>query len=69
MFGPGRYAAQCNQVLIESHADAVLLVVFNGDKGSGFEVHGKQGVVVDVPAILREMANVIEQEDKKIKES
>jgi hypothetical protein len=62
----GRYDALADGVLRETDADAVILVVLGGNKGSGFTLSCK-GEVVDqaharLPALLREIADSIEHQ-------
>lgn len=67
MFGPGKYAAACNQAMVATEAKAVILVVLGGKQGNGFEVHGETGVVVELPPMLRHMADTIEEIESKTK--
>lgn len=65
---PGRYCAQAARVLRETKADAVVMVVVNGDKGFGmsFSVDPrKPGAValasgVGLAEVLRAIANDID---------
>lgn len=66
-YGPGKYTAICRQAFDASKAAAVILVVLGGEDGSGFEVQGQENVVLDIPVILREMAESIERDEKGIK--
>jgi hypothetical protein len=67
-YGPGKYSALCSQAMLDAKAVACVLVTLGGEHGSGFEVVGQPGVVLDIPAILREMADSIERDEKKVKE-
>lgn len=59
--GPGKYDIYSKQVLLETHAETVIVAVVGGLKGNGFSVtsadpdaHSK------LPAMLRSMADQIE---------
>lgn len=67
--GPGKYAAVCNRALVDTDADAVILVIIGGKNGAGFDVQGRAGVVVSLPPMLRHMADVIEKEEKAEKQN
>lgn len=69
MYGPGKYSALCAQAMAESKAVACILITLGGELGSGFEVVGQPGVVLDIPALLREMADSIEKDEKSISNS
>jgi hypothetical protein len=60
--GPGKYDEAATLVRHATDAEAVVLIVFNGEYGSGFSV---QTVGADItkalPAILRSTADQIEQ--------
>ncbi len=59
--GPGKYDPECTRDLMENQADAVLLIVLGGKKGSGFSIATLSAeILVAVPAILRDTANQIE---------
>jgi hypothetical protein len=60
MIGPGKYDDECSFVRIETHAAGVLLLIIDGDKGSGFSVQAPLLVQVALPALLRELADNIE---------
>lgn len=68
-YGPGKYTALCRQALIASKGVGVILVVLGGEDGCGFEVQAQEGVVLDLPALLREMATSIEKDNREIKNS
>lgn len=66
MIGAGKYDAPCERTLLETRAQAVVLIVLGGDKGSGFSVSGVGGTIettfIKLPAILRGVANEIEKD-------
>lgn len=54
--GPGKYDEACSMARESTKASGVLLVVFGGEKGSGFSVQAPPEIVVAIPDILEEMA-------------
>jgi hypothetical protein len=58
--GPGRYNEVCTYVRKRVRAKGVILIVFEGNKGQGFEVQAPLDVVMKLPALLRDVANQIE---------
>ena len=59
--GPGKYDAECTSVMVAEHAEAVLLVVIGGTKGSGFSCQATPQITFSLPAILRKVADDIER--------
>lgn len=60
--GPGKYDKECEAALQATRGDCVLLIVLGGNRGSGFSMSATiHGFGVDVPKILRETADQIEQ--------
>lgn len=60
--GPGKYDPECKRVLNDTLADAVLLIVIRGAKGTGFGANFVDtSLVAQVPAMLRRMADEIER--------
>ena len=63
MIGPGKYDKECETALDATRAQAVLLIVLDGVKGSGFSmtIDVSRGFpLFDVPRILRDTAADIE---------
>jgi hypothetical protein len=58
--GPGKYDPLVTIVREATEARAVILLVIEGSEGSGFAVQQEEGVTLDLPALLRRMANSIE---------
>lgn len=58
--GPGKYDAACTEARLRTQAAGVVLIVFNGAAGSGFSVQAVPDLLIDLPAILRAMADGIE---------
>lgn len=62
MIGPGKYDALCTKVREEAKADGAILIVFSGEHGSGFSVQADPLTTVNLPALLRDMADTVEQD-------
>ncbi len=63
----GHYDDEAEQILREVRAQAVVLMVLGGKKGSGFSVSGlestsQESVISDLPRILRHMADEIQKD-------
>jgi len=68
----GNYDDECARQLVELGADVVCLIVIGGSKGSGFSVsgidrHPADNFIPQLPAILRYMADSIEEQMKQQK--
>lgn len=60
--GPGKYGDEATEIMKKTKARTVLLIVENGNKGSGFSVITRDhSVRFLIPTILRHMADEIEQ--------
>ena len=55
--GPGVYDDDCTLVRERTHAKGVVLIVVGGDKGAGFACQVTEDVVLDLPAVLRSIAD------------
>ena len=61
--GPGKYDAQATLVRESTNADAVIVIVFGGDQGSGFSVQASDPRFDSkLQRILREVAAQIERD-------
>ena len=61
--GPGIYDKYCKDVLIDTQAGGVLLIVLDGKNGSGFSADyraDRVDLMLELPNILRNMAEQIE---------
>jgi hypothetical protein len=63
--GPGGYDDVASVVWDATRAEGVIVVVFNGHKGTGFSVQAPLLLVNEIPAILRSMADQIEGNSHK----
>ena len=59
--GPGKYDELATLVRVVADADGVVLIVLGGCEGSGFSVQGPPEVLGELPALLRLVADGIEQ--------
>lgn len=55
--GPGKYDDACTDARIQTKAAGVILIVIDGEKGSGFSAQLPITEVMRLPEILREMAD------------
>ena len=55
--GPGKYDDECTLMREQLEAQAVILIVFSGKKGSGFSVQAPLPVIVGLPDTLEHMAS------------
>jgi hypothetical protein len=62
MLGPGRYDDLCTVVREMTDADGAIVLVFGGKRGSGFSCQLPAVLVVDLPKILRHLAQAIEED-------
>ncbi len=66
MIGPGKYDKLCSAALAQTQAEAVLIIVLHGNKGSGFSASivepYEARVLPNLPGILRSVAEQIEQD-------
>ena len=58
--GPGVYDEEATMARERTNAQAVVLIVVRGDKGSGFSCQALEDVILDLPAVLRSLADQIE---------
>ena len=59
MIGPGKYDEEATMVMERVKADGVIVIVFGGTKGAGFSVQATLPVTIQLPAILRSIADEI----------
>jgi hypothetical protein len=59
-FGEGKYDQECQDARIATRAVAALLIVIEGDKGTGFSMQTvDEALLRVVPALLRQVADSI----------
>jgi hypothetical protein len=59
MVAQGKYAEICAEAQQAARVQAVVLIVPNGNDGSGFSVHAESGISELLPSILRRVADDI----------
>jgi hypothetical protein len=59
--GPGKYDDACTAVRVATEASAVVLLVIDGNQGSGFSVQVSGGVALHLPNLLRVVADRLEK--------
>lgn len=65
MIGPGIYDDHCTRVREETKALAAILIVLEGEDGTGFSVQAPLPVVLLLPQLLRELADKVEAKHKE----
>ncbi|HEY1448413.1 MAG TPA: hypothetical protein VGF33_07730 [Caulobacteraceae bacterium] len=58
--GPGKYDHLATAARVAAGARAVIVMVIDGDLGSGFSVQADEPLALTLPAILRDLADQIE---------
>lgn len=66
MIGPGKYDELCTLVREKAGARAAIVIVVDGDKGTGFSAQGTEVVVTKLPAVLRILADKIEADAAEV---
>lgn len=65
MLGKGKYDDACSQARAETKADGVILIVLNGEKGTGMSVQLPGWAVEQIPHVIRQVADEIERDFKR----
>ena len=60
--GPGKYDDVATVALKSTKARGVIVMVFDGEKGTGFSVQAPADVQLRLPVILRDVADQIERD-------
>lgn len=60
-FGPGKYDSECTEIMVAEHAEAVLVIVIGGKRGSGFACQATPAITFNLPTILLNVAKEIEE--------
>jgi len=60
--GPGKYDEICTTARESAKAGGTILIVLNGEHGSGFSVQADEMTVALLPGLLRNIANQIEMD-------
>lgn len=64
--GPGKYDDLCTQVREQAKADGAVLMILGGEYGNGFSVQADFLAMLQLPSVLRMMADQIEKDTKGI---
>lgn len=64
-FGPGEYDELCTYVREYAAALGAIVIVLNGQLGSGFSVQAPPDLTSHLPRMLRDMAEQIERDTEK----
>lgn len=62
--GPGKYDDLCTQAREAANAKGAILLIFGGDKGNSFCCQLPPLLALEVPSMLRDMADQIEESMK-----
>lgn len=65
MIGPGKYDESCTAVREKHKAGGVMLIVFDGDLGTGFSCQLPILDLEKIPAVLRIAADQIDADYKR----
>lgn len=65
MLGPGKYDTECTAVRESTKARGCILLVIEGDKGTGFSAQLDLETTIKIPSLLRGMADSIDQDLKE----
>lgn len=60
MIGPGKYNSMCDKVREDLNAEGVILIVYGGVLGDGFEAQLPAAIAHNMPRVLRQVADQIE---------
>ena len=66
--GPSRYDATAEAVLLLTGAHGVVLGIIGGNQGSGFAIKATADLHLQLPGILRQIADEIERDMELIKQ-
>lgn len=58
--GPGKYDELCTHAREMAKAEGLAVIVLKGSAGSGFSVQGPLAMTLDLPRMLRTIADEIE---------
>jgi len=62
MLGPGKYDDLCTKARQEAEAAGAILLLMDGNKGTGFSAQLTLDHMFAIPGILRQMADQIEKD-------
>ena len=62
MLGPGKYDELCTEIMAKTGATGCVVIIVGGELGNGFSVQGPPALTMDLPRILRYMADQIQKD-------
>jgi hypothetical protein len=62
MIGPGKYDQLCSTVRFAAKAKAAIIIIIDGNRGSGFSCQGDLATTVALPEMLETMAKQIRED-------
>lgn len=65
MIGPGKYDYECTFVREHTQAEGAVVLVLNGERGTGFSVQAPAHVHFALPDLLEDLARRIRQSMKQ----
>lgn len=65
--GPGEYDHLCTQVREQANAQGAIVIIIEGEKGTGFSIQAPLNVILKLPAILDDVAHQIRSDMNKRK--
>ena len=63
---PGKYDDACTVARMLAQAQGALLIILQGDQGSGFSVQVPPEFIPSLPGVLRKVADDIEQDPDQV---
>jgi hypothetical protein len=67
MLGAGKYDDICSEIRNKTNAVGTILIVVNGNRGSGFSCQMPYEELAKLPDVLIDVAESIKQDIKKIR--
>lgn len=73
MIGPGKYGDACTAARVVANAEVAIVIILNGDKGSGFSVQGALHAAPDltvekVAGLLETVAAEMRRDAKRLRD-
>jgi hypothetical protein len=63
--GPGKYDELATAARESARAEGVILIVIDGERGSGFDVQLPPALLPHVPELMRELAAAIDRDMRR----
>lgn len=60
--GPGKYDDLCSLLRVQTDAEACVVIVLGGNKGSGFSVQSRGRPLLVLPELLESLAKQIRED-------